>query len=174
MHSFPPLFHFKLETNLLNPVGSLDLISSESLSPLLCASSWGQNAQTQSDLGTNTITSRLKYFHYAEWRQWCSENSLDCYEEINSFRTAFLMFLVNGMWQNIYHIWFIFEISFSTLFFLPTNFGSRSDHLLQGCFGLRRLLRRESSFILKVRDRSAKKSLRTWGMQDRVCYFTNR
>lgn len=63
---FSPPFLFKLETNLFNPVGSIDLISSESVSPLLCASSWRQNVPTQSDLGTNTITSRLKYFHCTE------------------------------------------------------------------------------------------------------------
>lgn len=60
---------FKLETNLFNLVGSIAVISSVSMSLLLCASSWGQNVQTQSDLGTNTITSRLKYFHCAERRQ---------------------------------------------------------------------------------------------------------
>lgn len=60
---FLPPFLFKLEINLFNPGGTIDLISSEPMSPVLCASSWGQ---AQSDLETNTIISRLKYFHCTE------------------------------------------------------------------------------------------------------------
>lgn len=60
---FLSLFPFKLDINLFNLVGSIEVISSESMFPLLCPSSRGQNVQTQSDLGTNTITSGLKHFH---------------------------------------------------------------------------------------------------------------
>lgn len=37
----------------------------------------------------------------------------------NSLETVFLMSLVNGMWQDVYHTWFIFEILLSPLCFSP-------------------------------------------------------
>lgn len=97
-YRLPPPFFFKLETNLFNLVGSIDLISSESIFPLLCASSWGQNVQTWSDLGTNSVTCRLKYFHCTEWRQYSPLKT--AYIFINKSKlseTVFLMSLVNDM-----------------------------------------------------------------------------
>lgn len=100
---FPPPFLFKIETNLFNPGGSIDLISSESMSPVLCSSSWGRLSRLnqiqkliQLPVGENISILLNEGSSALKMAQIFRSKS-------NSFETLFLMSLVNGT-QGVYHI----------------------------------------------------------------------